>query len=400
MQSACAAKQDFRFIARQPILDGTEHVYGYELLFRDGIENFFRATDVEAAARSALDSTLLMGFDVLCDGQRAFLNCTRDLLLKDGITLLPSSQTVVEALESVAPDDLVVAACERLKAAGYAIALDDYVANNPRESMVPLADILKVDFARTTVAERAALVLAEKVETREQFLTARNMGFVYFQGFFFRRPEVLKTREIPANRPNYLRLLDAVSRPELDIRELEELIKRETSLLYRLLRYLNSPLFAFATEIHSVRHALAILGEREARRWIRLVVLVSAGLQKSSDLVLSALVRARFCELLSPRVGKAESDLFLVGLVSMMDAILEVPMADVLEKIALDQDTKAVLTGGEGVLRPVYRLMLAQEAGTWAQVRGSAAQMQISESEAGQFWWPALTWARQVSSGK
>jgi c-di-GMP-related signal transduction protein len=137
LQSASAVKQDFRFIARQPILDGAEQVYGYELLFRDGIENFFRATDVEAAARSTLDSTLFMGFDVLCDGQRAFLNCTRDLLLKDGITLLPSPQTVVEVLESVTPDDLVVAACERLKAAGYAIALDDYVANDPREPMVP-----------------------------------------------------------------------------------------------------------------------------------------------------------------------------------------------------------------------------------------------------------------------
>jgi EAL and modified HD-GYP domain-containing signal transduction protein len=410
LQSASAAKQDFRFVARQPILDDAEQVFGYELLFRDGIENFFRATDVEAAARSTLDSTLLMGFDVLCDGQRAFLNCTRDLLLKDGVMLLPAPQTVVEVLESVAPDDLVVAACERLKAAGYTIALDDFVANDPREPMVPLADIVKVDFECTTVEQRAALVkrhggarcrmLAEKVETRQQFVEARDMGFVYFQGYFFRRPEVLKTREIPANRLNYLRLLDAVSRSELDIRELEELIKREASLLYRLLRYLNSPLFAFATEIHSVRHALAILGEREARRWIRLVVLVCAGLQKSSDLVLTALVRARFCELLSAKVGKAESDLFLVGLVSMMDAILEVPMAEVLEKIALDQDTKTVLTGGKGKLRPVYQLMLAQEAGAWAQASASAAALRISESEAGQLWWQALTWARQVNSGK
>ena len=130
------------------------------------------------------------------------------------------------------------------------------------------------------------------------------------------------------------------------------------------------------------------------------MVLVSAGLQKSSDLVLSALVRARFCELLSPKVGQAESDLFLVGLVSMMDAILEVPMANVLEKIALDQDTKTLLTGGQGVLQPVYRLMLAQEAGAWSQARASAAQLQISETEAGQLWWQALTWARQVSSGK
>ena len=402
-------KQDFRFIARQPILNCEQQVVGYELLFRDGVENFFRATDVEAAARSTLDSSLLMGLDVLCDGQRAFINCTRDLLLKDSVTLLPAGQTVVEVLETVSPDELVIAACERLKAAGYAIALDDYVANDPREPLVPLADIVKVDFEATTEAQRTELMklshghrcrmLAEKVETREQFVAAREMGFVYFQGYFFRRPEVLKTREMPANRVNYLRLLEAASRAHLDIREVERLIKSETSILYRLLRYLNSPMFAFANEIHSVRHALAILGERETRRWIRLVVLVAAGLAKSSDVVLAALVRARFCELMSANV-KTESDLFLIGLVSMMDAILEVPMAEVVEKIALDHDTKAVLLGGDGRLRPVYELMIAQEAGAWEHARAAAARLHISESEAGEMWWQALTWARKVISEK
>lgn len=188
----------FRFVARQPILNRDQQVVGYELLSRDGIENFFRSQDADAAARSTLDSTLLMGFDVLCNGQKAFINCTRELLLKDGITLLPSGHTVVEVLESVGPDDLVVAACQRLRAAGYTIALDDYVARDPRELLIPLADILKVDFERTTTAEQAALakryqsprrmMLAEKVETREQFVAAREMGHVYFQGYFFRRP--------------------------------------------------------------------------------------------------------------------------------------------------------------------------------------------------------------------
>jgi c-di-GMP-related signal transduction protein len=143
----------------------------------------------------------------LCNGQRAFINCTRDLLLKDGITLLPSGQTVVEVLEDVAPDDLVIAACQRLKVAGYTIALDDYVSNDPREAMTSMADILKVDFERTTPEEQAAPVkrytpsgccmLAEKVETHEQFVAAQDMGFVYFQGYFFRRPEVLRARVFP-----------------------------------------------------------------------------------------------------------------------------------------------------------------------------------------------------------
>jgi c-di-GMP-related signal transduction protein len=282
------SKQVFRFVARQPILNAAQQVFGYELLFRDGIENIFRASDAEAAAHSTLDSTLLMGFDVLCDGQRAFINCTRDLLLKDGITLLPSEQTIVEVLEDVEPDDLVTAACQRLKVAGYTIALDDYIANDRREPLTALADIVKVDFERTSRADQQALVkrfaplgrrmLAEKVETQEQFAVAQEMGYVYFQGYFFRRPEVLRAREIPTNRANYLRMLAAVSEDEMDLRELEQIIKVEAAVLYRLLRYLNSPIFGMRNEIHSIRHALTLLGEREIRRWIRLVTLVSAGL--------------------------------------------------------------------------------------------------------------------------
>jgi c-di-GMP-related signal transduction protein len=142
-------------------------------------------------------------------------------------------------------------------------------------------------------------------------------------------------------------MLAAVSKDELDLRELEQINKTEASVLYRLLRYLNSPMFGMRNEIHSIRHPLAMLGERETRRWIRLVALVSAGLQSSSDLVLSALVRARFCELLSMKIPRTQSDLFLVGMVSMMDAILGIPMEEI-QKVALDKETKSVRSGGGG----------------------------------------------------
>ena len=223
------------------------------------------------------------------------------------------------------------------------------------------------------------------------------MGFVYFQGFYLRHPEILKAKEIPQNRLNYLRLLEMVSREEMVLRELEEAITRDASVLYRLLRYLNSPAFGSATTIRSVRHALAILGEREVRRWIRLVALVSAGMQKSSHLVLCALLRARFCELLSPKIGNSESDLFLLGLLSMMDAILEVPMTQVLEHVPLDAETKAV--GGTGRLRPVYQLMLAREAGDWEQAKSFAAHLRVEEGEVAEMWWQAMQWARQASAG-
>ena len=310
-----------RFVARQPILGKDEKVFGYELLFRDGIEDYFCAKDPEAASKIMLDSSLIMGLDVLCNGGRAFVNCTRDMLLKDYVTLLPPSVTVVEILESVAPDDLVIAACQRLKKSGYMIALDDFTMGDPREALADFADFIKVDVRNVSAVDQMAMVkrygprrcrmLAEKVETREEFTAAKKAGFTFFQGYFFRRPETVKTHAVPGNRLNYIKMLQVVSKPELEPREIENAIKGEASLCYRLLRYMNSASFGFTSEIHSVRHALSILGEREVRRWVRLVVTLAAGQNRSSDLVLSALVRARFCELLSPKIKHGESDLFL-----------------------------------------------------------------------------------------
>ncbi|MGA9387093.1 MAG: HDOD domain-containing protein [Candidatus Sulfotelmatobacter sp.] len=397
------------FVARQPILTTDEKVFGYELLFRDGIEDFFRSPDSDAASRSTLNSSMLLGLDVLCDGRRAFVNCTREILLKDYVTLLPAGQTVVEILETVPADDLVVAACRRLKEAGYMIALDDFALGDPREPLTDLADIIKVDLRATSSDDAAAKVqrygpwrcrlLAEKVETREEFMASKKAGFLYFQGYFFRRPEILTAHEIPANRLNYLRMLTAVSQPELDVRHLENLVKGEASLCYRLLRYLNSAAFGFASEIHSVRHALSILGEREVRRWIRLVASLGAGQDKSSDLVLAALVRARFCELLSPKIQHGDSDLFLMGMLSLMDTILEIPMRQVLDNVPIDQECKAVLLGATSRLRPFYQLMLAQESGEWAAVRELSTQIQLSEGDVSAAYWQAMQWARQVSSG-
>jgi EAL and modified HD-GYP domain-containing signal transduction protein len=409
--SAAASKPApiHRFVARQPILTADEKTFGYELLFRDGVEDYFRNPDSEAASRSTLDTSLLMGLDVLSDGHRAFINCTRDVLLKEYITLLPPAQAGVEVLESVTPDDLVIAACERLKHLGYLIALDDFGRDDPREPLVNYADVIKVDIRSMSASDAADMVrryaarkcrlLAEKVETREEFLAAKKAGFAYFQGYFFRRPELMQAREIPASRANYLRLLQAISRPELDPKELEGAIKGEASLCYRLLRYLNSPVFGFSTEVKSIRHALAILGEREVRRWLRLVVTLSASQNKPSDLVLAALVRARFGELLAPKIKHGESDLFLVGLLSLMDAILEVKMGVVLDGISLDSETRSVLLGKPSILSGFYRLMLAQEAGDWPAVSNINAELKLPDSFVAECHWKAMQWAREMSEG-
>jgi EAL and modified HD-GYP domain-containing signal transduction protein len=402
------AAQRLRYVARQPIFDRQEKVFGYELLFRDGLENSFSG-DLDEASRVTLDRSLLIGLDVLCDGRRAFVNCTRDTLIKGLVALLPATSTVVEVLEAVPADPEVVGACRSLKDAGYLIALDDYVANDAREALVEIADIIKVEMRLTTEEERRGLMkrlgagrcrmLAEKVETHEEFVRARDQGFVYFQGYFFRRPEMMKAHDMPANQLHFLRMLEEVSRPQLDLGELEKLVKAEASVCYRLLRYLNSPMFSFQNEIHSVRHGLSILGERDIRRWVRLVAAVSAGQGRPSDLLLAALVRGRFGELLTPLVQHGESDLFLLGLLSLIDAMLEMPMAEVLEKIALDHATKAVLLGQPSELGPVYQLMLAHESGEWEAAGKLSARLHLDCEQVAAEYWQAQQWAREVSSG-
>lgn len=394
-----------RFVARQPILDRAQKVFGYELLFRNGIEDYFAADDINVAARSTLDSSLLFGLNTLCHNSRAFVNCTLEILLKDLVTLLPPSQTVVEILETVEPDDRVVAACKRLRTAGYLIALDDFAPNDPRAVLSDFADIIKVDVRATKMEERAGMIrrfgspkckmLAEKLETPHEFYQARDMGFTYFQGYFFCRPEVVRGREVPASRVRYLQLLEMVSRSEIEMRELEKLLKQEAAICYRLLRYLNSPIFGLSLEVKSVRHAMAILGERELRRWIRLIVTVGAAEQGCSELVLMGMTRARFCELLSDQV-RTNNDLFLMGLLSVMDAILEIDINTLLERVPVDSETKAALLGETGGLGALYQLMLAQESGDWPKASALTKELRLSDDKVGNAWWQAMTWAQEV----
>jgi c-di-GMP-related signal transduction protein len=395
------------FLARQPIFDREEKLFGYELLFRDGLDNHFHGEDVEAACRTTLDNSLLMGLDLLCARSFTFINCTQEILLHGHATLLPPHSTVVEVLESVPPERDVYNACLRLKEAGYRIALDDWVPDDPREPLADLADIIKLDLIASPrgswqrmadcYSKRAIRMLAEKVETRADFVATRDMGFVYFQGYFFQRPVVLATNIVPTAQVNYLRMLEMATRAELDWVELEKLIKQEASICYRLLRYMNSAAFAFAREIRSVRHALSMLGEREIRKWISLVATIGAGKNKPGELVQSALIRARFCELLSSRVSGKNADDFLLGLLSLMDAILGIAMEDLLRRVPVEREIKAALLGLPSRLLPLYQLMLAQESADWERCKDLAGQLQLAESDIAQAYVNAVKWARDIA---
>ncbi len=408
-----ASDRSIPCIARQPILTAEENVIGYELFLRENPTQIRSSSDAEKEAAATIDMLNLVGLGVLCDGRLAFINCTHHMLLSEYLALLPPSDVVVELEANLPVDESVLSRCKALKHAGYSIALDNFVPGDKREPLIPYARFLKIDITRILPRECAPVarlygneerrIVAHKVGTREQFLDAQKNGFTRFQGYFFRLPENLHTREIPANQATYVRLLAAVSKPEIVFEEIEDLIKHEPSLCYRLLRYLNSPLLGLSVPVTSVRNALSLLGEHESVRWIRMATTLVMGQEKASDLVLASLVRARFCELIGPRVEHGNLDLFLLGMMSLIDAILAVPIGVVIEELCLDPNLKAQLlagkTGKKTPLSPIYDLMVAREVGDWGLVSSLGSHLNLSLAFIAETSNAAMRWAHDVTGG-
>lgn len=318
------------FIARQPIVDIERRVQAYELLFRESAENRFSGSDPDLASQEAFDTAVLVGLDTLAEGNHIFLNCPRNFLVGRYPTLFPPDCTVIEVLETVEPDDDVLAALGEMKRAGYRVALDDYVDQPRFAPLVELADIIKIDFRVTPPAARRELVeryrggrpqlLAEKVETEEEFAEAARLGFGLFQGYLLGEPEMLATRKVPVLPDTHLRIRQALWSGKMDLIAIEQLIKSEPALCYRLLRYLKSPAFYLQAEIESILHVLALLGAEELRRWLTLMAsVVAAGGEPNPGPIANALARARFAELLAPLVAQSGPSLFLTALFSQME---------------------------------------------------------------------------------
>jgi c-di-GMP-related signal transduction protein len=397
-----------KYLARQPILNRARELFAYELLFRGSLQNSCDGLDLEMASASVLDTSFLIGFEKITAGHPMFINCPRDFLVRDYVSLFPPQSVVVEILESVKPDQEVVDACWRLKQAGYSIALDDFVDSPAWAPLVALADFIKVDFRLTDRSEQRALVsryagknirmLAEKVETQEEFAAGMYMGYSLFQGYFFCRPEMMQHRALPSSKLTYLELLRAATAPEIDVEQLALKIKHEASLTFRLLRYLNSAAFGLRSEIHSVAHALSMLGERELRKWIAVVSVGVLAEGKPDELMTVPLVRARFCELLAPLAGMAgqANDLFLMGLLSVMDAILDRPLDSILAELPVRKEIKDALQAQAGLYRQLLEMATAHERADWEKVGLLVSETGMNEERVSSLYISAVDWSTDL----
>jgi EAL and modified HD-GYP domain-containing signal transduction protein len=399
------------FVARQAILDRDRRVHGYELLFRSGgTPNEFDGTESGAATTQVLANSLLaIGLDNLVGRGHAFVNFGRDLLLADWHCALPKQSAVIEVLETVNPDPAVLEACRKLHDQGYRIALDDFAFHCGQTPLLEFASVVKVEIQELPRKEQEALVrfcrgrglkmLAEKVETHEEFEWARRAGYDYFQGYFFARPLVMQARQIPTVKLNCLRLLREAQRPELDLQRLEHLIMADVSFAYKLLRYVNSALFARPTKIRSIRQALLYLGDNDLRKWIVLAALPRVALDKPGELVILSLVRARMCESLAEQANNEPGQAFLTGLFSLLDALVDRTLDDALAEVNLAPEISSVLKGSapeDDSLHVTYQLARAYERADWDQVQVLGRALNVWPGCISEAYYDALRWSREA----
>ncbi len=393
------------FVARQPIFDRKKRIYAYELLFRTGMANAFPDLDGETATSSLLSSSFFtVGIEQISGGNKAFINFTEDLLLKGTPSMFPAGNIVVEVLEDVNPTEEIIESCKNLVAKGYDLALDDFVFTEEWRPLVKISKIIKIDFRLTEMDEIERIVetikpygcrlLAEKIETYDEFKQALDMGFVYFQGYFFAKPEVLKNKDIPSSKLTLLQLITEINRTEFDVDNLERLINQDVSVSFKLLKYLNSAFFYRVQPISSIRQAITFLGERGVRQFVSLIATSKLSESKPSELIRTSIIRARMLELMAENLGKANSsEFFMLGLFSLIDAMLDNTMSYLMKQLPLTDVVKEALSVRTGKMIPFLQAIEFYESGKWEEFESNLDSVGIDPKKFPGFYLDAVGWA-------
>ena len=400
------------YVARQPILDINKNLYAYELLFRDGIDNAFPDIDEDQATSRLIEgSEFNLGIDHLTGDTLGFINFTLDTILKKYALMLPPSSVVIEILETVKPGKRLLETVKYLKEKGYTIALDDYEHKPVWRHFFPFVDLIKFDLKAMPFSEVETVIadlkdfpdiklLAEKVETLEEFERCKELGFEYFQGYFFSQPELVKTKSLSPSQLTLAELLSETSADNMDLPKITTIFERDINLSYKLLRYSNSAAFKRRSEISNIKQALVVLGKHELKKFLSLLFTASVSDDKPEELLNMAMIRARFCELLAKLHGKSDPSMaFLTGMMSLIDAILDQDIKTVMKQLPLSDEIKDALINGDGILAQYLELTLAYEKGDWEQESLLGKKLQLSEKEVPATYAEALTWAHdQLSS--
>jgi EAL and modified HD-GYP domain-containing signal transduction protein len=397
------------FFARQPIFDRRGEVAGYELLYRaTALIDVADGDRTSMSSRLLVDAVLGIGLKDVTGGRPAYINLPHELLIDDSTNLLDRTAVVVEIIESVRPEPAIMAACVRLAAAGYQLALDDYVSDDPRAPLLPHVHIVKVDLATQPPARLAELVLelraagplllAEKVEDAYMWTRCMDLGFDFFQGYFFRRPQLVSRRDLSVQQVRVLSLFNLLQDPGSGDAQIIDAFRTDVGLSYKLLAMANAAAVG-ATGIESIHHALRLLGRGTIARWMALLLAGSAGRLggTNEELLREALVRARFCEQIAEhgRLRRFVGSAFLVGLLSHFDALLGLPLADIISRLNLAAPVRDAVILKTGELALPLRAVEAYHDGRWDEAHTAAVDAALDPHLLPGLYREALNWMQQ-----
>jgi EAL and modified HD-GYP domain-containing signal transduction protein len=400
---------DHAFIARQPIVNTGHAIFAYELLFRHSAhaQSARIETDVDAGINVIANALCNMGTEWLLKGKLAFINMEVPMLMSSFSSLLPKENVVIEVLETVKVTDEILDRLQELRKEGYRFALDDFHYVPEYEPLLSLATYVKLDVLAHTPQELAKMVhtvrrypvklVAEKVETLEQFKHCKGLGFDFFQGYYFARPETLVERVINPVHATVLQLMEKV-RQGADVKDLEALFKKDVALTFKLMRYINSAGFGLSCEVQSIRHAVSILGLQPLYRWLTLLLVTAGSSATSPALARTAITRGRLCELLGKtELPRADQDnLFIVGVFSLLPAMLEMTMDQVLERLVIPDKIADALVDRSGLYGPFLSLTEAVESGDVERLEELTLSLMLSPDQVSEAHLKALAWVEQL----
>jgi EAL and modified HD-GYP domain-containing signal transduction protein len=411
-QSVGLRKMRYTYVARQPILNAKGVTLGYELLFRDGEMNAFpsHVSSERATYRLIAENFLAVGRTPGRRSSRCFINFPYKSLIRRLPFTLPKDLIVVEVLETCEPTDELYYVVRELHRKGYLLALDDFVYSPAWERFLPYVHIVKLDVMAMGIAEACQFVkekiaagcqcrfLAERVETDEEFLQAKDAGFAFFQGYFFKKPEVVKKRYIVPEYLTAMNLFSEVCQPEVDFDRVEEILSQDVTLSYKLLRFVNALSDRICVSISSFRQALIYLGQEKLKSFVSLTVASYIAVNKPKELYRLSLQRAHFCQLMSAHApfNELKGQAFMIGLFSVLDAILDTSFDHLMEQLPLPMPVKKVLAEREGSFGNLLAIQEHFERGDWPGVESECQKIGLSMEEVSRTLHEALCWSNDV----
>lgn len=394
------------YVGRQPIFDRYNNVLGYELLYRRSMNNFYEGNDANKDTAEVINNAFfVMHFDELTEGTKAFINFTESMIVDNVPMLLPKETLIVEILEqSIISQDLIDS-CIKLKQNGYKIALDDFVFSEQYIPLLEIVDIVKIEFSRVSLFEQRRLLnlykhklsfLAEKVETREEYDLALNMGYDYFQGYFFSKPVIVKGKDIAVLNTNIVRIINELYAEEPEFNRISEIIQADLGLSYKLLKVSNTVYFEAKYEIKSIKQAIVRLGISELKRWFNILLVKDIQIIENKDLIKNSIIRAKFMELIALEIGLEQEylDYFMVGMFSSIDVLLNREMKMIVEELPFTQDVKDALLGNENSIHNALDVIVKHEYAQLNELDLEHPITNISQSRFMDLYIEAITWVK------